>query len=117
MILQPIVENAVNHGIREMSGEGKINLAVYKADETVCISVKDNGVGMSSETINKVLSGSYRDEEKASDSNGVGMDNVIGRLKLFTERGDVMTIRSEGAGCGTEVIIYLQMKEREDEYV
>lgn len=117
MILQPIVENAVNHGIREMGGEGKIQLAVYRTDETVCISVKDNGVGMSRETIDKVLSGSYRDEEKTSDSNGVGMDNVIGRLKLFTESDEVMTIRSEGSGKGTEVIIYLQMREREDEYV
>ncbi|MBQ8596969.1 MAG: two-component sensor histidine kinase, partial [Lachnospiraceae bacterium] len=105
------------HGIREMGGEGKIQLAVYRTDETVCISVKDNGVGMSRETIDKVLSGSYRDEEKTSDSNGVGMDNVIGRLKLFTESDEVMTIRSEGSGKGTEVIIYLQMREREDEYV
>ena len=100
-----------------MGGEGRIQLSVYRTDGTVCISVKDNGVGMSRETIDKVLSGSYRDEEKASDSNGVGMDNVIGRLKLFTENEEVMTISSEGPGSGTEVIIYLQMREREDEYV
>lgn len=117
MILQPIVENCVNHGIREMAGEGKIILSVYRIDDVACISIKDNGVGMSEETIRKVMSGTYRDEEMAAGSNGIGMDNVIGRLKLFTESEDVMAIVSEGENRGTEVIIYLQIKEREDEDV
>ena len=72
---------------------------------------------MSQETIDKVMSGTYREEELAAGSNGIGMDNVIGRLKLFTESEDVMSIISEGKNKGTEVIIYLQIKEREDEDV
>lgn len=117
MILQPIVENCVNHGIREMAGEGRIYLSVYRVDDMACISIRDNGVGMSQETIDKVLSGTYREEELAAGSNGVGMDNVIGRLKLFTESEDVMSIVSEGKDKGTEVIIYIQMKEREEDDV
>ena len=117
MILQPIVENCVNHGIREMAGEGTIRLSVYRIDDVACISIKDNGIGMSQETIDKVMSGTYREEELAAGSNGIGMDNVIGRLKLFTESEDVMSIISEGKNKGTEVIIYLQIKEREDEDV
>lgn len=117
MILQPIVENCVNHGIREMAGEGRIWLSIYRIDDMACISIRDNGAGMSEETIGKVLSGTYREEELASGSNGIGMDNVIARLKLFTESDDVMTIISEGAGKGTEVIIYLQIREREEEDV
>ena len=117
MILQPIVENCVNHGIREMAGEGKIYLSVYRLDDMACISIRDNGIGMSQETIEKVLSGTYREEELTGDSNGIGMDNVIGRLKLFTESEDVMSIISEGTDKGTEVIIYLQMREREEDDV
>ncbi len=117
MILQPIVENCVNHGIREMAGEGRISLSVYRLDDLACISIRDNGVGMSQETIEKVISGTYREEELAAGSNGIGMDNVIGRLKLFTESEDVMSIISEGTDKGTEVIIYLQIKEREDDDV
>lgn len=117
MILQPIVENCVNHGIREMAGEGRIYLSVYRMDDMACISIRDNGVGMSQETINKVLSGTYREEELAAGSNGVGMDNVIGRLKLFNESEDVMSIASEGKDKGTEVVIYIQMKEREEDDV
>lgn len=117
MILQPIIENCVNHGIREMAGEGRIWLNVYRIDDMACISVRDNGIGMSAGTIDKVLSGTYREEELAAGSNGIGMDNVIARLKLFTECEDVMSIVSEGENQGTEVIIYLPMREREDEDV
>lgn len=114
MILQPIVENCVNHGIREMAGNGRIWLSVYCIDDMACISIRDNGIGMSKETIDKVLSGTYREEELAAGSNGIGMDNVIARLKLFTESDDVMSIISDGTDKGTEVIIYLQIKEREE---
>lgn len=117
MILQPIVENCVNHGIREMDGEGRIWLSVYRVDDVVCISIKDNGIGMSRETIDEIMSGTYRDKELAAGSNGIGMDNVIARLKLFSESDNVMSIISEGENQGTEVIIYLQMRERGEENV
>ena len=117
MILQPIVENCVNHGIREMDGEGRIWLSVYRVDDVVCISIKDNGIGMSRETIDEIMSGTYRDKELAAGSNGIGMDNVIARLKLFSESDNVMSIISEGENQGTEVIIYLQMRERVEENV
>ncbi len=117
MILQPIVENSVNHGIREMGEAGRITLSVYRMDDVACISVRDNGIGMSQETIDKILNRAYRKEKLAAGSNGIGMDNVIARLKLFTESEDVMAIISEGKNQGTEIIIYLQMKEREEEDV
>ena len=107
MILQPIVENCVNHGIREMGDKGVIVLSLYEKEGRVCISVKDNGVGMSEETIQKVLCGTYREEDMASGGNGVGMDNVISRMKLFTDDENVITVRSE-EGKGTEVCFYLQ---------
>ena len=66
MILQPIVENCVNHGIREMGDKGKILLSVYAVEDAVCIGIKDNGIGMSQETIDKVMSGTYRDEKMAA---------------------------------------------------
>lgn len=111
MILQPIVENCVNHGIREMGSEGKISLSVYRVEDAVCISVKDNGIGMSREVIDKVMSGTYREEGMAAGSNGIGMDNVISRMKLFTKNEDVMAISSEGEGMGTEVFLYLSDRQ------
>lgn len=107
MILQPIVENCVNHGIREMGDRGVIFLSLYEKEDRVCISVKDNGVGMSAEIIAKVLDGTYTDGEKTAGGNGVGMDNVISRMKLFTGREDVISVTSGGEGKGTEVCLYL----------
>ena len=46
MILQPIVENSVNYGIRNIDWEGEICLSVYRMNDAVCISVKDNGIGV-----------------------------------------------------------------------
>ncbi len=107
MILQPIVENCVNHGIREMAGEGRIWLSVYEMDGRICISIGDNGKGMSQETIEKILNGTYRTENNSGDSNGVAMDNVIARMRLFTGNEKVVDIFSEGEGMGTEFILYL----------
>ncbi len=118
MILQPIVENCVNHGIREMAGEGRIWLSVYEMDGMVCISIGDNGKGMSKDTIEKIMSGTYRARNTSGDSNGVAMDNVIARMRLFTGNEHVLDIFSEGEGMGTEFILYLGSAEKieKDEY-
>lgn len=108
MTLQPIVENSVNYGIRNIDWEGKITLKVYRQDDTVCISIKDNGVGIPKEKIEKILSGRFHADEGLTDSNGVGLDNVINRLKLYFGEDDIMDIISEGENKGTETIIYVQ---------
>lgn len=55
MILQPIVENAVNYGIRDIDWEGHIELKVYKENGYVLLSIKDNGIGMEREQIERIL--------------------------------------------------------------
>lgn len=111
MILQPIVENAVNYGIRDIDWSGKITLKVYSEDNNVCLSVKDNGIGMEQSKIDKILSGEAtgtKDETQAA-SNGIGLANVIERLRIYTGREDVMSILSEGKNKGTEFIIRIPM--------
>ncbi len=107
MILQPIVENSINYGIRNIEWTKKIELSVYELGDYVCVSVKDNGIGMAAETIDKVLNGSYKSDPEKSDSNGVGLNNCIERLNIFYERDDVLDIISEGENKGTETILYL----------
>ena len=107
MILQPIVENAISYGVRNIDWEKHVDLRVYKDDEMVYLSIKDNGIGMSSEAIDKVLAGKVGEsvDSEAKDSNGIGLANVIERLQIFTGRQDVIDINSEGEGKGTEFII------------
>ena len=110
MILQPIVENCVNHGIREMLGEGKIKMSVYALDDTACIRIEDNGAGMDEETIDRLRNGRPVSDQK-KDSNGIGMDNVYARLKLFAGTDDCFSIESDGPGKGSRFTIYLDINE------
>ena len=111
MILQPVVENAVNHGIRDIEWEGKIHLTVTGDADYIRISVKDNGKGMTQEQIEGVLSGNRERRNEEGDSTGIGMNNVISRLELYYEESGLMEINSEGEGKGTETVIYIPVRE------
>lgn len=107
MILQPLVENAVNHGIRNIEWEGKILLEVTGGKDSIQIRVQDNGKGMSQERIQEVLGGNAGAGEEQSDSTGVGMNNVISRLELYYDRKNLVEINSQGTDRGTEIILTL----------
>lgn len=107
MILQPIVENAVNYGIRGIDWEGKVTLSVYEEEEQICISIRDNGIGISKEKIQDIFSGNLPERDSASNSNGIGLLNVISRLQLYYSREKVLDIVSGGENQGTEVILYI----------
>ena len=110
MILQPLVENAVNHGIRDIEWKGKIYLTVYKSGGDVIISIADNGKGMKKEVLQSVLDGTYV-KPKGEHGNGVGMKNIISRLRLCFNRDDVFELISEGEDKGLEVLIHVPYDE------
>lgn len=119
MILQPIVENSVNYGIRGISWEGRITLLVYKEDDFAYICIRDNGIGIEEERIEKIMSLKLQESDVGERSNGIGLYNVISRLKLFYDRDDVFEISSFGKNKGTQVLIRIPLeKEKEaDGYV
>ncbi len=112
MILQPIVENSVSYGISGIDWEGWITLSVFEFEDSICISIRDNGIGIEQDKIEKILSGNLKSEDISDNSNGIGLDNVINRLKLFLESDDVIDIVSEGENKGTDVRIYLPVDEK-----
>lgn len=111
MILQPIVENAVNYGIRDIEWEGKIKLLVYRSKDEILISIKDNGIGMLKTTIEEVKKGEINEDNLNKESNGIGLKNVINRLKIYYGEEDMVSIISKGKNKGTEVIIHIPIKE------
>jgi sensor histidine kinase YesM len=111
MILQPIVENAVKHGISDIERAGEIVLKVQNEDNYISIVVKDNGIGMSEEQISRILSGDLEDSEENAYSTGVGLYNVISRLRLYYRQDDLLTIHSDGPDKGTEVRIVIPKQE------
>ncbi len=110
MTLQPVVENCINHGIRDISREKLIELSVYEERGGICVSIRDNGVGMSEEKIEKIMNRKLEENDLDDVINGVGLDNVIVRLRLFFEREDVIDITSAGTDMGTEVAIYIPLE-------
>lgn len=105
MILQPIVENCINYGIRNIEWQGLVVLSVYERENYVCISIKDNGIGISKEMLSGIMNSQLKDSDVSTDSNGVGLNNVISRLQLFFDDEDAFEILSDGENLGTEVII------------
>ncbi len=106
MIIQPIIENAVNYGIRDIEWQGKIEITIVEEEERYVIIIKDNGKGMDEKMIESIQTGIY-DKEPKKKSTGIGLLNVINRLKLFYGREDVLFIKSLGKDLGTSVTIYI----------
>lgn len=107
MILQPLVENSINHGLRDVEWEKKIWLSVYRENNRICVSVRDNGIGISPEQMQSILNNDLNGNGLQEHTTGVGLRNVIGRLRLFYNRDDVMEITSTGSGMGTEVAVFI----------
>lgn len=108
MILQPLVENAVNHGIRDIDWQAKIFLTVKDCNEEIEISIEDNGNGMEEEKLQRIRAG--QQEAQEADSTGIGLYNVISRLKLYYDSDHIFHIMSEGKDKGTRVILRIPKK-------
>ncbi|MCT2536740.1 sensor histidine kinase [Aquibacillus koreensis] len=110
LTLQPIVENAFMHGIEDMVGGSKIELHIYQEKDRLCIDVKDNGVGMNQETIERLMKKeepvTTTTKKGSGHSTGIGMRNVMDRLQLFDKDSSVNI--SSDLGKGTTVSIRLK---------
>lgn len=105
LILQPIVENAVHHGIRNLECDGNIRITGYSCDDEIVLSVMDDGVGMTQEKQQEILSGKSQKEKS-----GFGLYSEIQRISLFYGISDPITIKSE-LDAGTEITICLKRLE------
>ena len=110
MILQPLVENAFIHGISDLPGEGEIRVSATKTGPYMELRVDDNGIGMDEDTVENVLSLTHQIKKEAQNqSTGIGIENVINRLRLIYGTDDAISIES-GIGKGTSVIIYIPVR-------
>ena len=87
--LQPIIENAINHGLDLLVDEGCITVQVRQDGEDIVFNVRDNGVGMSDELIHSIL------EHGPKDRTGIGIRNVNDRLKIYFGKQYGLHITSE----------------------
>ena len=113
MILQPLVENAVQHGIHDCMETGWIRMEIHRNGEMLDVTVSDNGAGMTEEMIARVMAGRADQNEEDRFSTGIAVRNVIDRLQLYYKEENLFTIESDGPGKGTRVHIILPVYKDE----
>ena len=101
LILQPILENAINYGVSGLDDCGEIRVTGRLQEGMVLLAVEDNGMGMAEEEASLVLTDSSRVHKRGS---GVGLVNVNTRIQLLFGREYGLTVESE-PDEGTRVTI------------
>lgn len=103
LTLQPILENAINYGVDPMDDCGEIRVCVRKEGELLVLSAEDNGIGMSEEEVELLLTDNNRVPKHGS---GVGLINIHNRLQILFGKEYGLVIESE-PDEGTKVSIQI----------
>jgi len=103
LLLQPLVENAVIHGLRPKSGPGEITVYIKKEGAHALLGVKDDGVGMPEAVMHKIKN----QQTIVSNSEGIGLQNIAQRLRNIY--GATLQVTST-AGAGSEVFMLIPMQ-------
>ena len=99
--LQPLVENAIIHGLKDKEEEAKVAIRAEERGYDVILTISDNGSGMSEEKIKECLSRNYMEGKH------IGISNTKHRLELFTGKKNALIIKSK-LNEGTLIIITLR---------
>lgn len=87
--LQPLIENAIYHGIEPLIDDGEIVISTCADGNDIILSVADNGVGMTAEQVDSIL------KKERSDSGGIGVRNVNDRIEIYFGEGYGLSVKSE----------------------
>ncbi len=104
LLIQPLVENAILHGIQPSRTPGKVFITVRQAEERVKVIIRDTGVGISQEVIDKLYSG-------AMDSRHIGLTNVHQRLTMLYGEG----LNIKRLEQGTEMSFYINESNKQEQ--
>ncbi len=110
ILLQPFVENAIYHGVRNKPEPGKITVRGREQDEVIVFEVEDDGMGMTPEQLESIWT-IHGKQEKKKTTSGIGIGNVNERVKLFFGSTYGIQIRSEPEEGTTVTITIPRIKE------
>ena len=94
LLLQPLVENALYHGIKHKRGRGRITVKGWREDKRLCFSVQDNGIGMNEEKLAYIMQQISGSADLEDLDNIYGLYNVNKRLELYYDRETKLEITS-----------------------
>lgn len=104
LMLQPLVENAIYHGMEFKDGDGTIRICAEKKEDGLWFTVEDNGLGMTEEQVDTLLTDHAHVSSKRG--SGIGVKNVNERIRLYFGNEYGLTIESE-PDEGTTIHIHL----------
>ena len=104
--LQPLVENAIYHGIEPLIDDGEIVISVKPDGDDILMTVSDNGVGMTAEQVEGLL------KKERSDSSGIGIKNVSDRIKIYFGDNYGVKVESE-PDVGTKITVRIPKVTKE----
>lgn len=110
LLLQPLVENAIIHGLDIKKQKKRLLIEAYTSGSRLYLEVKDNGRGMSEEQIEELLK---KKKKKTKGLTAVGIQNIQDRLKLYYGKQAKLSLESDEKG--TIARIYLPVNRNEDE--
>lgn len=110
LVIQPVIENAIYHGMEYMDGEGEIYIRAYTRGKDLYLEVEDNGPGMPEEQVENLLTGGEKARQKGS---GIGLKNVNQRIQLYFGAQYGLEIESE-PDEGTTVRIHIPKTTKEE---
>lgn len=113
LTLQPIVENAIIHGIEQKLGDGTITIRLILTGRIILIKISDNGIGMSTDTLCQINQRIANGLPKNTGKGGLAIGNVDARIKLLFGAAYGITVFST-EGIGTDVEITLPVYYRTD---
>lgn len=111
LILQPLVENSILHGLDMKMDNSRIEIRAVIEEDYLCISVKDNGRGMTQEQIYELLT---KKTKKTSGLSGIGVVNVRERLELYY--GNNAGLGYDSTSDGTTAYLYLPAYKDQNQY-
>lgn len=106
LILQPLIENAIYHGIEKIVDNGNIKITASIKDDKILLQVIDDGLGMDQATLKRILD----TESKSEISSGLGVKNVHERIQLYFGEEYGLEIQSE-LDEGTTVNVFLPLND------
>ena len=95
LIIQPILENAIYHGMEYADGDGEIHIRAFREGENMVIEVEDNGPGMPEQVVEQLLNPGISVSAARPGGSGIGLRNVHQRIQLTFGPAYGLTIRSE----------------------
>lgn len=107
MTLQPLVENAIIHGLKDKEEGGQIEVIISRREDHIHIQVNDNGQGIGPETIKHIFE--EKIQKKKGHTTGLGLSNVSKRLQLHFNNNNPVKVFST-IGIGTQVVICIPLK-------